>query len=316
MIEVEGLTKFYGDRKILHSLKFSVGSKSVCGFLGPNGSGKSTTMDILAGLLGPSEGSVRICGHDVVSETKKVKSYVGYLPDNPPLHKEMTVHDFISFVAKLRGLKDHVQKKAVENIIEECDIGDVTKRLIGNLSKGYRQRVALSAALVHKPQVLILDEPTEGLDPNQIVHIRNLIKKLASERTVIMSSHILSEVQATCNEVIIINHGHIATKMSLEDQAIHCAYIYTFSADIDKALAWFNQNNFVSAARIYAHNSNALVVEFKKEFLQGNSHDVELAKVTSQIVAQNLPLIGIEEKKNDLEELFFDVIRSQPNAVI
>lgn len=315
MIEVDELTKFYGDRKILHALKFEVGNKRVCGFLGPNGSGKSTTMDILAGLLGPSGGSARVCGFDIVKNTADVKSCVGYLPDNPPLYKEMTVYDFVSYVAKLRGLKDPERKNSVDNIIEECDVGDVKNRLIGNLSKGYRQRVALCAALVHKPKVLILDEPTEGLDPNQILHIRNLIKKLASERTVIMSSHILSEVQATCNEVVIINHGHIATKMSLEKND-HTSYIYSFASQLDTALNFFQQSSFVAEAKVYSQKQNSLSIKFNKNYLQDSNSGEELSKVTNQIVAQNLPLIGIEEKKDALEEIFFEVIRSQPNAVI
>lgn len=316
VIEVLGLTKYYGDRKILHGLTFSVGSKRVCGFLGPNGSGKSTTMDILAGLLGPSGGTAHICGYDIVTQAKDVKSCVGYLPDNPPLYKEMMVSDFISFVAKLRGIKEPLRKKYVDNIIEECDVGNVTKRLIGHLSKGFRQRVALSAALVHKPQILILDEPTEGLDPNQILHIRKLIKKLASERTVIMSSHILSEVQATCDEVVIINHGHIATKMSLEKNENHSSYIYSFASKLETALSWFQQNNFISSAKLYPQKENAISVQFTKEFLEENNLKDGLSKITNQIVAQNLPLIGIEEKRDGLEEIFFEVIRSQPNAII
>lgn len=217
MINVSKLVKYYGKRKILQDLTFSVDACRVCGFLGPNGSGKSTTMDILAGLLGPSSGTVELCGYDVVTEPRNVKNCVGYLPDNPPLYKEMYVHDFVNFVAKLRGIKGPEQQKAVANIIDECDIGDVKNRLIGNLSKGYRQRVALSAALVHKPKILILDEPTEGLDPTQIVLIRNLIKKLAKERTVILSSHILSEVQATCDDVIIIVDGSIRAQFPLTE---------------------------------------------------------------------------------------------------
>ena len=316
MIEVIDLTKYYGDRKILHSLNFSVGTKRVCGFLGPNGSGKSTTMDILAGLLGPSGGVAKVCGYDVVTQARDVKACVGYLPDNPPLHKEMTVSDFVHYVAKLRGIDDSARKKSVDKIIEECDVGDVTTRLIGNLSKGYRQRVALCAALIHKPQVLILDEPTEGLDPNQILHIRNLIKKLASERTVIMSSHILSEVQATCHEVVIINHGHIATKLSLDKSEIQSAYVYSFASDVDAALNWFTKNEFVLNAKLDSKYENAVCVNFKDEFFQSNPSAQSLAKLTQQIVSQNFPLIGIEEKKDGLEDIFFDVIRSQPNAVI
>lgn len=217
MINVSKLVKYYGKRKILQDLTFYVDDCRVCGFLGPNGSGKSTTMDILAGLLGPSSGTVELCGHNVVTDPRSVKQCVGYLPDNPPLYKEMYVLDFLNFVAELRGIKGQKKHKAVADIIDECDVGDVKNRVIGNLSKGYRQRVALSSALVHKPKILILDEPTEGLDPTQIVLIRKLIKKLAKERTVILSSHILSEVQATCDDVIIIVDGAIRAQFPISE---------------------------------------------------------------------------------------------------
>jgi ABC-2 type transport system ATP-binding protein len=312
MIEVSELVKLFGERKVLHSLNFSVGTGRICGFLGPNGSGKSTTMDILAGLLGPSSGSAKICGFDVVTQTKDVKANVGYLPDNPPLYKEMRVHEFVDYVAKLRGLNSSTRKSDVDWVIHQCDVADVVNRVIGNLSKGYRQRVALCAALVHKPKVLILDEPTEGLDPNQILHIRQLIKKLASDRTVILSSHILSEVQATCDEVVIINHGHIAAKTSIKnDKTKPLYYLYTFASKSEKALNWFQQRKYVRSAKPLAQKNNSILVEFGSEFWSENNGE-NIANVTEQIVQENFPLIGIEEKKEGLEELFFDVIRSQP----
>ncbi len=312
MIEVNGLVKLFGDRKVLHNLNFTVGSGRVCGFLGPNGSGKSTTMDILAGLLGPSSGEVKICGFNVVSHAKQVKEQVGYLPDNPPLYKEMRVKEFVTYVAKLRGIDSKLRKSEVERVIEECDVGDVANRIIGNLSKGYRQRVALCSALVHKPNVLILDEPTEGLDPNQILHIRKLIKKLAKERTVILSSHILSEVQATCDEVIIINQGHIAAKTAIHSDTTKPAfYLYTFASKAENALHWFQQRNYVKSAKPMSQKMNSILVEFGNEFWTERNNE-SIANVTEQIVQQNFPLIGIEEKKEGLEELFFEVIRSQP----
>ncbi|BBH54125.1 ABC transporter ATP-binding protein [Fluviispira sanaruensis] len=312
MIEVKGLVKLFGDRKVLHGLNFSVGTGRVCGFLGPNGSGKSTTMDILAGLLGPSSGSVQICGYDIVEQAQDVKAHVGYLPDNPPLYKEMRVRDFVQYVAKLRGISGKDRKSAVERVIEDCDVSDVTERIIGNLSKGYRQRVALCAALIHRPEVLILDEPTEGLDPNQILHIRKLIKKIASERTVILSSHILSEVQATCDEVIIINNGHIAAKTSIKnDNSKPLYYLYTFASKTEHALHWFQQRNYVKSAKSLSQKNNSILVEFGNEFW-ADSGGENIANVTEQIVQQNFPLIGIEEKKEGLEEIFFEVIRSQP----
>lgn len=311
MIEVNGLVKFFGERKILHNLSFSVGLGRICGFLGPNGSGKSTTMDILAGLLGPSSGTVKICGFDVITQVKDAKANIGYLPDNPPLYREMKVREFINYVAKLRGIKSALRKNEVDWVIQECDVEDVENRIIGNLSKGYRQRVALCAALVHKPNVLILDEPTEGLDPNQILHIRKLIKKLASDRTVILSSHILSEVQATCDEVIIINQGRIAAKTSIQNESFKpLFYLYTFASKSDNALHWFQQRNYVRSAKLLSQRNNSILVEFGKEFWNENYLE-NIANVTEQIVQQNFPLIGIEEKKEGLEELFFEVIRSQ-----
>lgn len=312
MIEVNGLVKLFGDRKVLHNLNFTVGSGRICGFLGPNGSGKSTTMDILAGLLGPSSGEVKICGFNVVTHAKQVKEQVGYLPDNPPLYKEMRVKEFVTYVAKLRGIDSNERKSEVDRVIEECDVADVANRIIGNLSKGYRQRVALCSALVHKPNVLILDEPTEGLDPNQILHIRKLIKKLAKERTVILSSHILSEVQATCDEVIIINQGHIAAKTPIHsDTSKPAFYLYTFASKAENALHWFQQRNYVKSAKPMSQKLNSILVEFGNEFWTERNNE-SIANVTEQIVQQNFPLIGIEEKKEGLEELFFEVIRSQP----
>ena len=314
MIEVKGLVKLYGERKVLHGLDFSVGVGRVCGFLGPNGSGKSTTMDILAGLLGPSDGEVKVCGYDVVTQATEVKSVVGYLPDNPPLHREMLVKDFVDYVAKLRGLSGSAKKQAVDRVLEECDVTDVSDRVIGNLSKGYRQRVALCGALVHQPKVLILDEPTEGLDPNQIVHIRNLVKKLAKDRTVILSSHILSEVQATCHDVIIINQGRIAAKTSLgEENLTNPSLVFKFSDNASGAVKWFQDKSFVSLAKPYVEADAALgsvVVEFNGDFWSGNASS-NVANLTSQLVQGGFGVVGIREHKTGIEELFFNVIKTQ-----
>ncbi|MBX9704296.1 MAG: ABC transporter ATP-binding protein [Silvanigrellaceae bacterium] len=308
MIEVKGLVKLYGERKVLHGLNFTVGKGRVCGLLGPNGSGKSTTMDILAGLLGQSAGQVSVCGFDVITQTKDVKAHVGYLPDNPPLYKEMKVKEFVDYVAKIRGLNSKNRKTAVQRVLEECDVTDVCDRIIGNLSKGYRQRVALCSALVHQPQVLILDEPTEGLDPNQILHIRTLIKKLSKERTVILSSHILSEVQASCDEVIIINKGHLVAKtvISSEENKFP-AYCYTFGEKSENILTWFKTQPYIHSARFISENKSSIIVEFKAEFWKESQPD-HLAKVTKEIVQNNFSLIGIQIHRTGLEELFFKAI--------
>jgi ABC-2 type transport system ATP-binding protein len=312
MIEVKGLVKLYGDRKVLHGLDFSVGPGRVCGFLGPNGSGKSTTMDILAGLLGPSDGEVRVCGHDVVTHSKEVKAVVGYLPDNPPLHREMKVREFVDYVARLRGQKSAARKEAVDRVLEDCDVSDVADRVIGNLSKGYRQRVALCSALVHQPKVLILDEPTEGLDPNQIVHIRELVRKLAKDRTVILSSHILSEVQATCDDVIIINQGRIAAKTSLTEEASRSpSMLFSFQGQgSDAAASWLREKSYVTEVRPFADKPGTLVVDFRDDFWREGA-DANVAKLNASLVQGGFGVTGIAEHKGGIEELFFHVIKSQ-----
>lgn len=312
MIEVKGLVKLYGDRKVLHGLDFSVGPGRVCGFLGPNGSGKSTTMDILAGLLGPSDGEVRVCGHDVVTHSKEVKAVVGYLPDNPPLHREMKVREFVDYVARLRGQKSAARKVAVDRVLEDCDVSDVADRVIGNLSKGYRQRVALCSALVHQPKVLILDEPTEGLDPNQIVHIRELVRKLAKDRTVILSSHILSEVQATCDDVIIINQGRIAAKTSLTEEASRSpSMLFSFQGQgSDAAASWLREKSYVTEVRPFADKPGTLVVDFRDDFWREGA-DANVAKLNASLVQGGFGVTGIAEHKGGIEELFFHVIKSQ-----
>ncbi|MCA2959094.1 MAG: ATP-binding cassette domain-containing protein [Silvanigrellales bacterium] len=312
MIEVKGLVKLYGDRKVLHGLDFSVGPGRVCGFLGPNGSGKSTTMDILAGLLGPSDGEVRVCGHDVVTHSKEVKAVVGYLPDNPPLHREMKVREFVDYVARLRGQKSAARKVAVDRVLEDCDVSDVADRVIGNLSKGYRQRVALCSALVHQPKVLILDEPTEGLDPNQIVHIRELVRKLAKDRTVILSSHILSEVQATCDDVIIINQGRIAAKTSLTEEASRSpSMLFSFQGQgSDAAASWLREKSYVTEVRPFADKPGTLVVDFLDDFCREGA-DANVAKLNASLVQGGFGVTGIAEHKGGIEELFFHVIKSQ-----
>lgn len=311
MIEVKNLVKLYGERKVLHGLNFSVGVGRVCGFLGPNGAGKSTTMDILAGLLGPSDGVVTIGGFDVVSQTQEVKGVVGYLPDNPPLYKEMRVADFVHFVAKLRGVPAARRKAAVERVLNDCDVTDVASRLVGNLSKGYRQRVALCSALVHQPKVLILDEPTEGLDPNQIVHIRTLIRKLAKDRTVILSSHILSEVQATCDDVIIINQGQIVAQANLADVGTgKPAIVFSFADKLDTALTWFKEKTFVSKVEAFNEKPNSVLVNFKDDFY-GEARTANMAQVNSQLVQQGFGLTSVYEHRTGLESLFFNAIKSQ-----
>lgn len=305
MIEVSHLEKFYGDTQVLHGLNFSVEPNRICGFLGPNGSGKSTTMDILATLLGPSRGSVRICGHDVVKKPNDVKACIGYLPDNPPLYQEMTVRDFVDYSAKLRGIRRQARKKLVSEAAEACNITDVMQRIIGNLSKGYRQRVALCSALVHKPKVLVLDEPTEGLDPRQVVQIRQLIQNLAKDRTVILSSHILSEVQATCHDAIIINRGRIAQKVTLDTDETRRTHMYTFAKSAPTAIQWCQNQTCVGDAEFLDKTKTSLLVRFQE------GSDATVAAFNRALLIAEYPVLRIETKAHGLEHTFFEILQSQ-----
>ncbi len=209
MIEVQGLTKFYGERAAVQDVTFSVPRGQVLGFLGPNGAGKSTTMRILTGYLGASSGKASVAGFDVVAQSLEVRRRIGYLPETAPLYSEMRVNGFLSLMCKLRGVPPSRRRARVDDAIDACGLADRHDEVIGRLSRGLRQRVGLAQAIVHEPEALILDEPTAGLDPAQTRETRDLIKELGRDRTVVLSSHILSEVEATCERVLIINEGRL-----------------------------------------------------------------------------------------------------------
>lgn len=216
MIEVRGLSKSYGERMAIKDLNFTVKKGEVVGFLGPNGAGKSTTMKIITGYMAPSAGEVRVGGHDVFENPIEVKRKIGYLPEIPPVYTDMIVVDYLRYVARLRGKKKTEAKQLADSAMEKTDLTGVATRLIGNLSKGYRQRVGLAQAMVADPEVLILDEPTVGLDPKQVHEMRELIRRLKGQHTIVLSTHILPEVQANCDRVIIINRGQIVAEDTLE----------------------------------------------------------------------------------------------------
>jgi ABC-2 type transport system ATP-binding protein len=209
MIDVQNLTKQYAGFRAVQGISFHVNKGEIVGFLGPNGAGKSTTMKILAGYLPPSDGQIKVGGFDVVTQSLEVRKRIGYMPENNPLYLDMRVNEFLRFRARLKGVPSKRVKDRVEEVKKKCSLVDVQHKIIGNLSKGYRQRVGLADAMVHEPDLLILDEPTIGLDPNQIRSVRDLIKELGREHTILLSTHILSEVEMTCNRVLIINRGKI-----------------------------------------------------------------------------------------------------------
>ena len=209
MIEVEHVSKVYGERRAVDDITFKVEKGGVLGFLGPNGAGKTTTMRILTCYMPATEGTARVAGYDVFDNSFEVRRRIGYLPENPPVYPDMTVDSYLRFVARIKGTPSGRRENQIADAVDKCGLGDVRNRIIGRLSKGYRQRVGLAQALLNNPEVLILDEPTSGLDPKQIHEVRALIKSLAGTHTIILSTHILQEVSATCSRVVIINRGKV-----------------------------------------------------------------------------------------------------------
>jgi ABC-2 type transport system ATP-binding protein len=221
MIEVTRLTKRYGDLVAVDNASFRVDEGQILGFLGPNGAGKTSTMRMITGFMPPTSGTVSIGGYDTVTDSMEVRRRIGYLPESPPLYLDMTVSGYLRFVGRLKGIARAQMSDAMERAISVCGLAHVSDRILGHLSKGYRQRVGLAQALIHNPPVLVLDEPTIGLDPRQIIEIRQLIRQLAGNRTVILSTHILPEVSQVCERVVIINDGRVAVDGMLAELTKH-----------------------------------------------------------------------------------------------
>ena len=217
MIEIDNLVKHYGPKKAVNGISFTVNDDEILGFLGPNGAGKTTTMNIITGFLSSTSGTVKVNGHDILEEPELAKKDIGYLPEQPPLYLDMTVLEYLNFICDLKKVRKQDRKRMLAEIMAMVKITDVADRLIGNLSKGYKQRVGIAQALVGDPKILILDEPTVGLDPSQVLEIRKLVKSLSKNHSVIISSHILSEIQAVCDRVVIINNGKVAAIDTISD---------------------------------------------------------------------------------------------------
>lgn len=307
MIEVSGLSKRFGEVQALSQVTFTVPKGQIVGFLGANGAGKTTTMDIMCGCIGADSGLVRIAGYDITEQPIEAKKRLGYLPDVPPLHLEMRVAEFITYSARIHRLAASNVSGRVAKVIDQLSLGEVKDRIIGNLSKGYRQRVALAQAIVHDPEVLVLDEPTEGLDPNQILHIRDLIKSLAGQHTIILSSHILSEVQNTCDHIIIIDKGTIVQQGTKEELAsrLQSGHMYRLrvGADSGRLLSELNQLHGVTTAALVSPDDHE--IEF------GIDRDSELQAVVESVARQVMNggygLREIGAKTKSLEEVFYQV---------
>jgi ABC-2 type transport system ATP-binding protein len=227
-VKVKNLTKSYGVGFAIRDLNFEVHKGEILGFLGPNGAGKSTTMKIITGFMPSSDGQVEVVGHDIFDDPIAAKRQIGYLPEIPPLYGEMVVEDYVDFAARIQGVEKSNRKRAVTEALDKTGLGHIRGRLIGNLSKGNKQRVGLAQAIVHNPKVLILDEPTVGFDPEQVIKVRDLIRSFSGEHTVIFSSHILSEVQAVCKRVVVINKGTIVAEDSISNLSSHMQGVPSF----------------------------------------------------------------------------------------
>lgn len=306
MIEVKNLTKHYGQKKAVNDLSFTVNDGEILGFLGPNGAGKSTTMNILTGYISSTEGQALINGIDILDEPTKAKKEIGYLPELPPLYLDMTVKEYLNFVYDLK--KCRLPRKAhLEDICSLVKITDVYDRIIKNLSKGYKQRVGMAQALVGNPPILILDEPTVGLDPMQIIEIRTLIKKLGKKHTVILSSHILSEIQATCDRIIIIDHGTIVADDTTENLTKKITNDNKLIARIDGPRE--------EVAKMIKSIPGVVSVRDDMEREPGVfEYDIEVAdekdirrELFKRVAARNWYILGLKNTELTLEDIFLKV---------
>ena len=305
MIRVEGLTKDYGSRRAVDHLTFNAEQGEILGFLGPNGAGKTTTMRILSGYMPPTSGKVEIAGFDVIEQSLDVRRRVGYMPETVPLYPDMTIFDYLKFMADLRHLQDGDER--VDDVLEMVHLEDRADGYIGNLSKGMRQRVGLAQALLHQPDVLILDEPTIGLDPAQIIEVRNLIREIGRERTVLLSTHILSEAQQLCNRVLIINKGHIVVEDTPERLQARLTgamrVVVRVGGDADGLEKLVGE--VPGVARVSSNGDGSLEVET----VPGQDARPEMARC---MVSAGYNLLEMRPVGLSLEEIFLQLTRDEP----
>lgn len=316
MIEIENVTKRYGDQVALDGINFTVEKGEILGFLGPNGAGKSTTMNILTGYISATEGNVRIDGIDILKNPEAAKKKIGYLPEIPPLYLDMTVEEYLKFVHRIKKVKSDAIEPSMARIMSLVKILDVRKRLIKNLSKGYKQRVGLAQALVGDPEVLVLDEPTVGLDPKQIIEIRNLIQQIGKTHTIILSSHILSEVSAICHRVLIINKGKIVASGTPEELSKKVnnsnkvlLRVKGAKQDIYKKIREMENVELVKEEGVHEPGTVDLLVEAKKDI------DIREALFLS-LSRAGFIILMMKGKDIDLEEIFLEVTASNKGGAL
>lgn len=306
-IQVDQLSKHYGDFVAVDQIAFSIHPGEVVGFLGPNGAGKSTTLKMLTGYLAPTQGSAHIQGINVLESPIAAQQQIGYLPENAPLYPDMTVHEYLTYIAKIRGLGRAERTGAIERVSTQCSISERWHQPIGELSKGFRQRVGLAQALIHDPPIVILDEPTTGLDPNQIIEMRKLIREIGRTKTVILSTHILSEVQLTCDRVIIIDQGSLVADGTVEEiieqSQSHLNWKLVLCSDsIDFPLEQIQSNlKKIDGIDSVSHIPNA--TEGETVFTLGCTMDIRKS-VFNTVVQQGLVLLEMSPNRDDLESVF------------
>ncbi|MGF1591555.1 MAG: ABC transporter ATP-binding protein [Pleurocapsa sp.] len=314
-IEVEHLSKVYGSTTAIEDIHFSVAEGEIIGFLGPNGAGKTTTMRILAGYLPATSGTARIAGYDVHRHSMQVRRCIGYLPETPPLYPDMTVQGFLSFVAKLKGIKGSDRRRQVDNAIKRCQLTAQKNITIRKLSQGYRQRVGIAQAIVHEPPVIILDEPTVGLDPRQIIEVRNLIKSLAGEHTIILSTHILPEASMICDRVTIINHGKVVTTNTPQDLQTQlestAGYQLEIAGEAERIIPWLQKIPGVLQATkdesISAKHPDRQLITI------AYAPNIEPGKdIAATIIGQGLDLYEMRRTSPSLEDVFLELTTEEP----
>ena len=319
MIKVEGLTKRYARTTAVDGISFEVQKGQIVGFLGPNGAGKSTTMRVLTCFLPPSEGTASVAGFDVIKQPQEVKKRIGYLPETPPLYPEMEVREYLEFVGELKGIPRATLRSRIDEVSERCSVADVSSKLISKLSKGYRQRVGLAQAILHNPDVLILDEPTSGLDPKQIIETRELIKSLSGDHTIILSTHILQEVEAMCEEVIIISKGKLVASDSVESltrrlrgtEAVSVGVEGRAGAEIDTAAVQRKLEQVSGVSRVIGQESTGAAARFEIESLPGRNIRGDLARA---VVESGWNLVELHTAAVSLEEIFLQLTSGQSST--
>ena len=308
MIEINNLVKRYGDKNAVKGISFTVNDGEVLGFLGPNGAGKTTTMNIITGYLSSTSGTVKVNGHDILEEPELAKKAIGYLPENPPLYNDMTVKEYLNFICDLKAVEKEKRKNMLDNIVAMVKISDVYDRLIGNLSKGYKQRVGIAQALVGNPSILILDEPTVGLDPNQIIEIRRLIKSLSKNHSIIISSHILSEIQEIADRVVIINRGKIAAVDTISDLSKRLSgqskILLTFRGPINEAITKIRTVRGIASAVSRVADSKYSQIEIT---IAANDTAETRVAIFELMAREGWPILEMRSMDPSLEEVFLSI---------